>query len=145
MGKPHFRMQVAYPNGEVWTPEYLDRYRDDVDAGRIPARTQITDGLVMGLLAKFEVSKTTFYVHYFVGSTRIQQVIGEYPDDGTRAEKAQAIQEARQLATDIKKLGDMGVNFQDGLLPRARREVLEHGTNWRPDGWVFQPKGKHTK
>lgn len=117
----------------VWTPKYLNQYRIDVDAGKYgSARPQITDGLVEGLRCRFETHSSAFYAHYFIGKDRKQQVIGYWPE--------MSIPEAREIVGIIKELAARGVNVQDGLIPRLARELKQHGINWRPDGWVFNPK-----
>jgi hypothetical protein len=115
----------------VWTPKFLNAFRADVDAKKIPVRSQITDGLVPGLRARFEADRTAFYAHYFVAGERKQQLIGHFPE--------MSIPVAREVVKTIKALADKGINIQDGLVPRLIQELIQLGDAWRPDGWVFNP------
>lgn len=120
----------------VWTPKYLQEFRAKVEANERlkKARPQITDGMTPNLRARFEGERTAFYAHYFIGKERKQQLIGHFPE--------MSITQARRVFRIIEDLAVRGINIQDGLIPRVVKELEQHGTDWRPDGWEFHPRNK---
>ena len=66
----------------------------------------------------------SFHIHYHCNGSRPVLKIGDFP--GT------TIEQARALARTVKKLGEAGIDPQEGLHARLIRELTERGTDWRP-------------
>lgn len=105
--------------------------KDFVDGRMGPAqRLNLSDDMVTGLRATILKSgKITLQASYFVGERRPTMYIGEID---SKSEDDISIADARELTKIIKALGDKGIDPQDGLIKRLRKELMEKGTRWRP-------------
>lgn len=64
-----------------------------------------------------------------VGESRPMMMLGQISN--AKADDYITIQEACELTKTIQALGDRGVDPQEGLHARLRRELAEQGTKWR--------------
>lgn len=115
-----------------FTEETLLAVARDLKSGRLPMqRTQLSDDMVQGLRANIQASGlVTYHVAYRVGDERPFVAIGHGNKD---MDDYITVTEARELTKTIKKLGDMGIDVQDGLYARLMRELKEQGSAWRPE------------
>jgi hypothetical protein len=63
-------------------------------------------------------------VQYYVNGSRPFITIGYVP--------GMSVSDARYLAQVIQKLGEKGIDVQEGLHDRLIRELMDKGTSWRP-------------
>lgn len=121
----------AMKKGTKFTKETLFAIAKDLKNGKsLMTRANLSDDMVTGLrYTVLPSGSITLSANYFVGQERCLLKLGVLNDG---QEDYISIDEARELTKTVKALGDKGINPQDGLLKRLRRELLEKGTNWRP-------------
>lgn len=117
-----------------FTDEMLKALAKDLQSGRLPLeRTTVSDDKVIGLRAM--VSKTggiSLHASYHVGDKRPMMFLGELTADKTNPDRI-TIEEARRLTEIIKELSESyGIDPQEGLHQRLRKELLRDGLKWRP-------------
>lgn len=103
----------------------------DLKAGRMPAdRLTISDDIVTGLRCLILKSGEATYSasYHFAGERPYLKIGSAHKGDPDYLPLA----DAREITKTIKALADKGIDVQDGLLPRLRRELLRDGVKWRP-------------
>ena len=117
-----------------FTEDVLKALAKDLQSGRLPLeRTTVSDDKVIGLRAM--VSKTgaiSLHASYHLADRRPMMFLGELTDDKKNPDRI-TIEEARRLTEIVKALADeYGIDPQEGLHQRLRKELLRDGMKWRP-------------
>lgn len=113
-----------------FTEENLELVAKDLQSGRLPLmRTQLSDDFVAGLRALVNKSGLiSFHISYAVGDRRPFMKLGDLNKDSP---DHISLKDAREVAKTVKKLGDRGIDPQDGLLKRLVFELKRDGENWK--------------
>lgn len=116
---------TAKPHAK-FTIETLEALANDLKNGRTPLdRLTVTDDQQPGLRAIIRnTGSISFHVSYTIRGSRPYMLLGHHPE--------MTIREARELAKTVQKLGDMGIDPQEGLHARLIKELKAKGTRWRP-------------
>lgn len=114
-----------------FTEATLKAVAKDIQSGRTPLdRVTVSDDMVTGLRAViYKSGLISFAVSYHFGDERPFLKLGSLNKD---ADDTISINDARQLAKDVKSLADKGIDVQAGLHQRLIRELKKEGANWRP-------------
>jgi hypothetical protein len=101
----------------------------------------VVDDLVVGLrFIIYNSGEIAIHASYTVGDRRPFFKIGVLnPKDPDHLSLA----DARQLVKDIKKIGDRGVDVQDGMMRRLIQELRRDGAAWSPT--LSPPAKKRTQ
>jgi hypothetical protein len=125
------RLKLGSVEQSKVTEKALLKIADDLKSGRTPAdRLTISDDLETGLRCLILKSgEATYSVSYHFAGERPYLKIGS-----ARKEDSDylPLADARTITKTIKALADKGIDVQEGLLPRLRRELLRDGVKWRP-------------
>lgn len=114
-----------------FTAERLEAFARDLKSQRVPLERQtVSDDIVTGLRAVVhKTGRIALHASYYVGEKRPFMVLGYFHDKNDP--DYISIEDARELTKTIKALGDKGIDVQDALHRRLRKELLEKGTSWR--------------